>query len=479
MQGNSLVIGTLWGDTGKGNVIVYIINSATDKSKRTVVIRYNGTHNAGHTVWMGDKKYVSHILPSGLIACAEGAIGPDVAVCPRQFSSELNSLENKLGSHIKADSLKVDKRAHIIMPWHMSIEGALEGESSKSGQSIGTTMKGTGPVYTDAAARYADFTAEDLVAPDFRARLEKVVQKKAKELEMHDILKPNQLAVYVDKIYYEYKPLADKMRPYVLDTTLANYITDEFLLKGNRIIGECANGSKLDRIHGTRPYITSSTMTTGAFMANTGIPLDWIENIIGVAKAYWTRVGNGPFPTEIFGEDAKEKATRWDEFGATTGRMRRVGWPDFVLLRDDCLINGFTELAVTNTDKLVDMDVKVCCAYLQHGSKVLNFPPTHLENVVPLYAEKTFRWPAFSDSKTEEMIEHGWVALPEGLQQYIAAMVTYTGTPVSLIGVGKQPHMMVEADLFEQTMKLLPGWRQNQIMARKQMARDYCRNIPS
>ena len=458
---NAIVIGAYWGDEGKGKIVDLLASGAD------WVVRFNGGDNAGHTIVANGKEVVLHILPSGVIQGRNAAIGPDVFFNPKSFFSDYESVV-KAGFKIIGRIL-VDERAHVIMPHHTALDAG-----GGSTDTLGTTKRGIGPAAKDKASRTEDITVHDLVGNDFREKLRAVVSAKANELIASRIVAATaDLNGYADEIYSEYSKYAQKIAQYVGSCA---YELNEALAKGKSLLLEGAQATLLDIVHGTRPYVTSSNCIAGGAAANLGIDIRKFK-IIAVAKAYPTRVGEGSFPTELGSyEDAKkerkgEKLTatekknavdgdltllgKWirqdgGEFGATTGRPRRTGFPDFVALRYSAMVNGVDEWAITKIDVLSGKPFTAAIAYEKDGKKTTRFPFT-LEGWKPVYGKKEYFWPLMNENEKTAAVQKGYDALPQGMKDYIKDLVVSTGVPVSIVSIGPQREMTVIKDVMKRT----------------------------
>ncbi len=462
---NTIVVGAYWGDEGKGKIVDVL---AADSDW---VVRYNGGDNAGHTIVAGGKKVVLHVLPSGVLQGKNAAIGPDVFFNPAGFLTDLKAVEES-GFKIKG-RVVIDERAHVIMPYHV----VLDGKSDEDGK-IGTTRRGIGPCAKDRAERKTDITAADMVGAGFYEKIKAAVAAKKDELLSSGVIKTKyEIEGYCKKAYDVYSAYADKIRKYVGETA---YLLNEEAAKGKSILIEGAQGSLLDVVHGTRPYVTSSNTTAGGAAANLGIDLRRFK-VIGIAKAYPTRVGEGHFPTELGSyEDAKKEEKgkqltvaekrnvaegdetllgRWIrsdgfEYGATTGRPRRTGHPDFVALRYSAMINGIDEWAITKIDVLGGKTFKAAVAY-KKGSEITERFPFRLEGWKPVYKSRTYFWQAMSERECIEAVEKGYDALPSGMKQYIKELVAYTGVPVSMISLSPKREITLIKDALKRTSEYL------------------------
>lgn len=376
----SIVIGSQWGDEGKGK-ITDLLSPDFD-----VVARYQGGANAGHTiVWDEggeDREFVLHLVPSGIfhdeVTCV---IGNGVVLDPKAVLEEIDKIRS-LGIDVE-DRLKISHNAHLIMPYHKAVEAAQEQEraAASNDDAIGTTGRGIGPAYTDKFARtgirVVDLLEEDVLRQKLRRSIEE------KNTILRDVYDAE--ALDVDRIVEEYVEFDQRIDSYVTDTSkyLCSALDD-----GARVLAEGAQGSLLDVDFGSYPYVTSSHPTAGGCCTGLGVPPTAVGRVLGIAKAYCTRVGNGPFPTELENEAGEELREKGGEFGATTGRPRRCGWLDLVALRYTSMINGFNELAVTKLDVLSGMEeLKVCTKYRYDGKETRRFPSEAqtLERVEPVY----------------------------------------------------------------------------------------------
>src|SRR3989338_300557 len=462
---NTIVVGAYWGDEGKGKIVDLL---AADSDW---VVRYNGGDNAGHTLVVGGKKVVLHVLPAGVLQGKNVAIVPDVFFNPESFLNDIRAVEEN-GFSIKGKII-VDEMAHIIMPYHIMLDGKNE---EKTG--IGTTKRGIGPTAKDKAERTTDITVSDMISHSLREKIKQAVEAKKEELLTKRIIKSKyETEAYARKIYETYSQHAEKIRKYAREST---YLLNDELQNGKTLLLEGAQGSLLDIVHGTRPYVTSSNCTAGGAAENLGINTRKFK-IIGIAKAYPTRVGEGPFPTELGSyENAKkeekgkmltaterkkaldgdeETLGRWirtegAEYGATTGRPRRTGHPDFVALRYSAMINGIDEWAITKIDVLGGKTFKAAIAY-KKDRKITERFPFKLEEWKPVYSTKQYFWPSMSEDECKKAVELGYEALPEGMKKYIKDLVAYTGVPVSMISLSPKREITVIKDVLRSTSEYL------------------------
>ncbi|MFA6056374.1 MAG: adenylosuccinate synthase, partial [Thermodesulfovibrionales bacterium] len=372
---NVIVLGLQWGDEGKGKIVDVL------SEKADVVARYQGGHNAGHTVVIKNEKFILHVIPSGILYKGKKClIGNGVVVEPASLLEEINGLK-KRGIEIDKSNLFLSKNAHVIMPYHMALD--RENEKLRGSKSIGTTGRGIGPAYCDKINR-SGIRVADLLQPEF-------FKEKLKANLFHiNFLLENLYKARVfnsDNIYDEYMGYAEKLKEYVADTDI---IINKTIAEGGNILLEGAQGTLLDIDHGTYPYVTSSNATAGGACTGLGIGPTKISKVLGVVKAYTTRVGAGPFPTEIkdsLGDAIREKG---GEYGATTGRPRRCGWLDMVILRHSARINGLTGIAITKLDILDGLEtIKICTSYKHNGKTYKEFPKelNIFQECEPVYEE--------------------------------------------------------------------------------------------
>jgi len=413
---NLLVLGTQWGDEGKGK-IVDLLTPAFD-----VVARYQGGHNAGHTVWVHGKKIVLHLIPSGILhprtLCV---IGNGLVLSPSAFFKETGDLEAQ-GVAAGPERIAVSRGAHLIMPWHPMSERISE--DLRGAKKIGTTCRGIGPAYEDKAARLG-VRAGDLA--DLRVLREKIADNAAAKDPVFRAFGLPPLDA--EAIYREYAGWAGKLGPYLSDVS---ELLDERMKLGDSVLFEGAQGALLDLDHGTYPYVTSSSSTAGGAATGLGVGPRTIHGVLGITKAYTTRVGSGPFPTELGDEMGRTIASRGDEFGATTGRPRRCGWFDAVAVRYACRVNGVDRIALTKPDVLSGLGgISVCTGYRYKGRILKSFPPETwmLDEVVPEY--RTFSgWP----ESLHGVSEAG--SLPRAFADYVRAIEDLVETKVAIVSTG-------------------------------------------
>ncbi|GAB1431286.1 adenylosuccinate synthase [Ignavibacteria bacterium] len=407
-----IIVGAQWGDEGKGK-IVDILSAQAD-----IVARYQGGANAGHTIVIGDKKYILHLIPSGILhSGVQCVIGNGVVLDPVALMEEIATLE-AAGISVTG-RLFISHQAHLIMPYHKLLDTAREQQSEMQ---IGTTGRGIGPAYIDKFSRIGIRIVDLLDRPSFEEKLRANLAEK--NVILRKIYGREELSV--DNIVNEYLDFDIKMDQFITDTSL---FLNNALRDGKRVLMEGAQGALLDVDHGTYPYVTSSNPTSGGACAGLGIPPTAINSIIGVAKAYSTRVGNGPFPTELNDATGERLRIEGAEFGATTGRPRRCGWLDLPALRYSAMINGIMEFALTKLDVLDNFDeIKVCNQYMRFGKPVKSFPAAAetLDSIEPQY-ETLSGW-----NRSLKGIRR-YEDLPAETRYYIEYIENFTGVRVSMI----------------------------------------------
>ena len=408
------VFGAQWGDEGKGRFVDFLASEAD------VVVRYQGGNNAGHTIIVDGTTYTLHLLPAGLLYDGKLCIiGNGVVVDPGSLISEMELLQSK---GLSIGSLMVSDRAHMVMPYHKLLDGLCEDGAGDA--QIGTTKRGIGPCYTDKAARLG-LRMCDLMSDSFGSKLRTVLAQK------NDILTKiyGQPALEADKMLDEFSVYRDKLKPYVCDTVR---VCHDLYKSGKKMLFEGAQGMLLDIDFGTYPYVTSSHPISGGVSIGTGLPPAAVSDVVGVVKAYTTRVGKGPFATELFDETGERIREKGHEYGATTGRPRRCGWLDLVIVGFAARISGITSIALSRMDTLGGFDkVKVCVAYDIDGHMTKDYPASLEEfaKAKPVYKE-------FAGWSSDISHVRKFEDLPKGARDYVEFIENETETPVGMIGVG-------------------------------------------
>lgn len=411
---NTILVGAQWGDEGKGKIIDVLTEQAD------LVVRYAGGNNAGHTVFVANTRYVLHLVPSGILRKGKlCVIGNGVVIDPVSLVLEIAGLR-KLG--VKVDkNLVISETAHVVFPYHRELDSHRE--HHKGDQKIGTTKRGIGPAYGDKAARVG-LRMIDLITPDtFEAKLRQRIQDNNEVLKAFGA-KP---LVYKD-VLRDYVEAGEFLKPFVANTVV---LLHDAMREGKHLLFEGAQGTFLDIDHGTYPYVTSSNTTAGGACTGSGVPPHRMDRVVGVMKAYTTRVGEGPLPTEN-AEIADMLHAMGREFGATTGRPRRCGWFDSVAVRHSVMVNGIDEIAVTNLDGLDTVEtIKVCMGY-QRGSKRYE----HLPNDVAVLAECEAVYAEFPGWRTPTHAARTWKQLPAKARAYLKALQDLVGAKIAIASVG-------------------------------------------
>jgi adenylosuccinate synthase len=427
-----IVVGTQWGDEGKGRY-VDLLSADTD-----YVARFNGGDNAGHTVTVGSKTFKLHLIPSGIVQQhTVGIIGNGVVVNPAVFLDEMNSLKIA-GIEISPKRLQISYGAHLITPAHLALDNAQE--VARGDSKIGTTLRGIGPAYTSKVSRQGIRFLDMLDHENFIEKIEKQAAGINLILSKQFRADPLDSKILIEELI----AYANQIMPFISDTSSTLH---HALSKGRRVLAEGAQGTLLDLDHGTYPFVTSSNPIVGGALVGLGLGPGFEDRIIGVTKSFQTRVGSGPFPTEIFGEEAERlRGTGnlpWDEFGTTTGRPRRVGWLDLVLLRYALRINGINELAITKLDILSGFEeVYICSKYIKNGMEFLEltYGPGYLHDFEPVY-EKLPGWREDITSVRQ------WNELPRNARSYIQHIEDLVGIKIRLISVGPERDQVIERNL--------------------------------
>jgi adenylosuccinate synthase len=411
MSNNIIILGAQWGDEGKGK-IVDLLSGGFD-----VVARFQGGHNAGHTIQVGDKKFVLKLIPSGILHPGKRAvIGNGLVVDPIALLSEIETLE---GAGIPVtEQLRISNRAHILFPAHRVMEKRI---------SIGTTSRGIGPCYEDKAGRRGIRVADLMDKTSFPIAFDALMAEKTTVEKAFGLHEERDAA----KVRAEFQALAERIRPMVCDTSA---LLNEAILKGQRVLFEGAQGTMLDLDHGTYPFVTSSSASAGGACTGTGVPPTCINGVIGISKAYITRVGGGPFPSEALDNQGEEIRRRGNEFGSVTGRPRRCGWFDGPLLRYSSMINGFDTMVMTKLDVLDELEkIPVCLDYKLDGKVLKTMPATtrELDHITAVY-EYLPGW----KQATRGISDFG--KLPAAAQEYIGFIEKLTGVEVGCIATGPE-----------------------------------------
>ena len=413
----TVVVGAQWGDEGKGKIANLLAQNAH------VVVRYQGGNNAGHTIVIGDETFALSLIPSGVIyPNVTPVIGNGCVVDPAVLLAEMDML---LARGIDPTALRLSTNAHLIMPYHRKLDAVRERYLGK--QQIGTTRRGIGPAYLDKFGRVG-IRVQDLYDPKiFRDKLEAVVKETNKVL----VKIYNQLPFEPEEIAAEYLEFAARLEPYVADTALFVW---EAIRAGKNVIFEGAQGVMLDVDHGTYPFVTSSNPTSGGALTGVGVGPRDIDRVMGLTKAYVSRVGTGPFPTELFDEIGETMVRVGGEYGTVTGRRRRCGWLDSVALRYAVRVGGITELALMKLDVLSEFDtVRIATAYTSEGETFTEFPRQQgvLYHCTPVYEDH----PGWA---TDITAVRSWDELPASARSYVERVEALSGVPIHLISVGPQ-----------------------------------------
>ena len=407
-----VVMGTQWGDEGKGKITDYYASTVE------CVARFQGGNNAGHTIMVDNEEYKLHLLPSGAIQGKTIVIGNGVVIDPQVLITELTQLEKRKIT----PNLYISDRAHIIMPYHKILDGA--GEKLRGNQRIGTTQRGIGPCYADKIARRGIRMGELVEEPVLRERLTQILPLQQRFLDAFDA----QITLDLEAVLGEYAAYGSTLKRYVRDTS--RYIHD-LIGDQKNVLLEGAQGCMLDIDFGTYPYTTSSHVIAGGACIGMGIAPQSITDIIGVVKAYTTRVGEGPLPTELDDPIGKRIAERGHEFGTTTGRPRRCGWLDLVVVKHSCRLSGVTQLAITKLDVLDGLkNLKVCTGYDYKGQHLTDFPAvlSHLGECTPLY-ETLAGWDTVRNMTSRD-------DLPREAMDYVNFIARYVDAPIALVSTG-------------------------------------------
>ena len=429
-MGNIIVLGAQWGDEGKGKVVDLFSENFH------IVARYQGGHNAGHTVFIGERKFVLKLIPSGILRSGvQAVIGNGVVIDPSALLDEIETLQ-RAGIEVESQ-LAISNRAHVIFPFHRIVEKMSEARADRI--PIGTTSRGIGPCYEDKIGRrgirVADLYERDAFCTLY-STLAEDKQLLAQTFNIHE-------TIDYEKIRDQYLKLADRIRPMVCDTA---QLLHDAMQSGKRVLFEGAQGSMLDVDHGTYPFVTSSSATAGGACTGAGVPPTQIHGVIGVSKAYTTRVGSGPFPSELTDETGERIRKGGNEYGAVTGRPRRCGWFDVPLLRYSAMINGFTSLVITKLDVLDQFDeIQVCTEYKNLKTMPATFRA--LEAVEPVY-ETLPGWKSETRGLTRQE------ELPVRARDYLKYLTERTGVEIGCISTGPERDETI----------LIPGSRLAQVL---------------
>lgn len=433
-----VIIGSQWGDEGKGKVVDLLAD------KFDLVARYQGGHNAGHSVYVGDKAFVLRLLPSGIIHEDKTCIlGNGMVIDPKAFFEEVDQMIS-LGISITPERLKVSSRAHLIMPYHRALDHTTE--ERLGNEKIGTTLRGIGPCYEDKIGRRGIRVADALVPEVLKSRIERNLAEANRTIVLY-----GREPLRSDEIFAEISALAERLRPFVTETT--HFLSKE--IKANkRLLLEGAQATLLDVDHGTYPYVTSSNPTAGGAAVGLGIPPHSITGVLGIVRTYATRVGEGPFPTEMLDTEegmANLIRQRGNEYGSVTKRPRRCGWFDAVATRYASEINGFNSLALTKLDVLDALDeIKVCVGYKLHGEIIETFPSVSqdLDQIEPIY-ETLAGW------KSETVGITKLDDLPPKAREYVDFLSNAIGVEIGLVSTGpeRDQTIIVKNSVMENWLK--------------------------
>ncbi|MFD2831078.1 adenylosuccinate synthase [Corticicoccus populi] len=411
----TVVVGTQWGDEGKGKITDFLSEDAN------IIARFSGGNNAGHTIQFGGETYKLHLVPSGIFYQDKiSLVGNGVVIDPLSLIKELDGLIER---GISVDNLRISNRAQVILPYHL-LQDELE-EEARGENKIGTTKRGIGPCYVDKVQRIGIRMADLVDTETFKVRLEENLKLKnhtLKALYDHE-------GFTFDSIYDDYKKAAERLAPYVTDTAK---LLDDAFQNNEKVLFEGAQGVMLDIDHGTYPFVTSSNPVAGNVTVGCGVGPTHVKNIVGVCKAYTSRVGDGPFPTELFDDHGHHIREVGREYGTTTGRARRVGWFDSVVVRHSRRVSGITDLSLNSIDVLSGLDtVKICVAYELDGEEITEYPATleALKRAKPIYKEM----PGWSEDITG--VKH-LEDLPENALNYLREIEKLCGVSVSIFSVG-------------------------------------------
>ena len=413
---NIVIVGTQWGDEGKGKIVDLLAEFAD------IVVRFQGGNNAGHTMVVKGEQFISHLVPSGILQNKTCIIGNGMVIDPSVLLEEIDYLISK-GINVGPDNLKISEKAHIIMPYHKHVDNGRE--KMKGDKKIGTTGRGIGPCYEDKATRRGIRFLELIDTEVFSAKVKSIV--KEKNFYLKNFLSYE--TVDSESIINQYNGYAKKLAPYVTNISI---VIDEALKEGKQVMFEGAQGTHLDIDHGTYPYVTSSNTIAGNACGGAGIGPKKITGVIGIVKAYTTRVGEGPFPAELFDETGDAIQKKGAEFGATTGRKRRCGWLDTVMLRNAVRLNGLTGIVITKLDVLGGLETLNICTSYEYNRKPVNDFPACLKTLAackPVY-ETLPGWS--EDISSIRKFED----LPQNAVNYLKRVEELIETPINIVSVG-------------------------------------------
>lgn len=427
-----VIVGTQWGDEGKGKVVDYFAGKAD------FVVRFSGGNNAGHTVVVKGKKYAFHLMPSGALRGKQLIISNGVVIDPKVLLEEIDMLKKDRIT----PKLLVSERAHVIFPYHKVLDEAEE--QFKGKRKAGTTKRGIGPCYEDKAGRFGLRMCDIIDKAVLKEKMEYLFPLKRRQIEALG----GSLDSTPSKLIDEYSSYAERLKKYVCDTTLfLNKAIDE----GRNVLFEGTQGTMLDVDHGAYPVGTACNITSGAACTGAGVSPLKINSVVGLMKAYVSRVGEGPLPTELTGEIGDYLRKKGAEFGTTTGRPRRVGWLDMPALKYACKVNGINWLAITKLDVLAGLDrVKICTSYEIGGKKTEEMPPSCeiLSQCRPVYKEMK-GWDGFKEGEAEKVARKGFDELPEGMREYISEVLKLSNIPACLISIGPgREETIILKDIF-------------------------------
>jgi adenylosuccinate synthase len=420
-QGNSVVVGLQWGDEGKGKIVDFLADSAD------VIVRYNGGANAGHSVKIGNEKYATHLLPVGVLRPGVlNLIANGVVLDPEMLFKEIDGLTAR-GVAISPANLKVSYKTHVVMPYHKAEDAARE--SAAGDRNIGTTKRGIGPCYADKVHRTTAVRVADLLHEEhLHARITRIVRERNTMLQS---LYAGTTPLDADAVFQQYRDLGRRLAPYVDDTS--RLLIDAWKA-GKRVLFEGANGVLLDVDHGTYPYVTSSNCSALGLFTGAGCPPQAVQNYIGIMKAYSTRVGGGPFPTEQDNETGQYIRERGNEYGTTTRRPRRCGWFDACAARYSAELNGITHITLTLLDVLSGLDhLQICTGYTHKGTRL-----DHFRADMDTIAEATPIYETLPGWKQEISQVKRYEDLPKEAQTYVERLEQLVGAPIKMVSVGPE-----------------------------------------